>query len=51
MIGTGSCGVGVIVAGKDFIQNGPNAINNFKWKYCEMRTHRKDLMLTILPWI
>ena len=49
-IGTGSCGVGVIMAAKDIIDKGPLAINNFRWRYCEMDLYRKHLMLQILSW-
>ena len=48
MIGVGSCGIGVIMAARDFIRNGPATVDNIKWKYCDMDKHRKDLMLQIL---
>ena len=50
MIGVGSCGIGVIMAARDFIRNGPATINNIKWRYCNMDKHRKELMLQILRW-
>ena len=50
MIGMGSCGVGVIMAARDFIVRGPSSINNFQWQYCEMHVHRRNLMLQILKW-
>jgi len=50
IIGTGSCGVGVIMAARDFIENGPATVNNIKWRYGDMDTYRKNLMLTILEW-
>ena len=50
MIGVGSCGIGVIMAARDFIRNGPATVDNIKWKYCDMDKHRKDLMLQILRW-
>jgi len=50
MIGIGSCGIGVIMAARDIINNGPLSINNFQWRYCDMDFHRKDLMLHILKW-
>lgn len=50
MIGVGSCGIGVIMAARDFIKNGPFAINNFQWRFSEMDLHRKQLMLQILNW-
>jgi len=48
MIGMGSCGVGVIMAARDFIERGPSTVNNFQWQYCEMHVHRRNLMLQIL---
>ena len=50
MIGVGSCGIGVIMAARDFIRNGPSTVNNIQWKYCYMDQHRKSLMLQILRW-
>lgn len=50
MIGVGSCGIGVIMAARDFIRNGPATVNNINWRYCNMDKHRKDLMLQILRW-
>lgn len=50
MIGTGSCGIGVIMAAKDFLKKGSSCIRNFQWRYCDMDLHRKDLMLQILNW-
>lgn len=50
MIGAGSCGIGVIMAARDFIQKGPCSVNNFQWRFCDMDKHRKDLMLQILCW-
>ena len=50
MIGAGSCGIGVIMAARDFIQKGQCTVNNFRWRYCDMDKHRKDLMLQILYW-
>ncbi|KAK3736982.1 hypothetical protein QZH41_015632, partial [Actinostola sp. cb2023] len=48
--GTGSCGIGIILAARDFIDNGPSAANNIKWKYSEMNYHRLNLMKQILKW-
>lgn len=48
--GAGSCGVGVILAAKDFIEEGSKAVNNLSWKYKDMRLHRKQLMLQIISW-
>ena len=50
MIGVGSCGVGVIMAARDFSQNGPISVNNIQWRFCDMDKHRKNLMLQILRW-
>ena len=50
MIGTGSCGIGVIMVAKDFLEKGSSCIRNFQWHYCDMDLHRKDLMLQILNW-
>lgn len=49
-VGVGSCGIGVIMAARDFILNGPLSIHNFQWRYCDMDFHRKDFMLQILNW-
>ena len=49
--GTGSCGVGVILAARDFLYKGvTGAVYQFGWKYTEMRLLRKQLMLQILRW-
>lgn len=50
MIGVGSCGIGVILAARDFVRNGPTTVNNIRWRYCDMNIHRKELMLQILKW-
>ena len=50
IIGSGSCGIGVIMASRDFIRNGPACVNNIPWRYCNMDQHRKELMLQILKW-
>ena len=50
MIGTGSCGIGVIMAANDFIYRSFSCINNFQWRFSEMDIHRKNLMLQILNW-
>ena len=49
--GSGSCGVGVILAARDFVFKGAsNAVHQFGWKYTEMRTLRKQLMVQIIKW-
>ena len=50
MIGTGSCGIGVILAAKYFIEKGSSCIGNFQWRFCDMNVHRTNLMLQILNW-
>ena len=50
MIGSGSCGIGVIMAARDFIRIGSSNVNNILWRYCNMDTYRKELMLQILRW-
>lgn len=50
MIDVGSCGIGVIMTARDFIRNGPAAVNNIKWGYSNIHNHRKELMLQILRW-
>ena len=48
--GSGSCGVGVILAARDIIALGSQAVNNLTWKYGDMRKLRKKLMLDIIQW-
>ena len=48
--GSGSCGVGVILAAKDFIELQSKAVNNMSWKYKDIRLYRKQLMLQIISW-
>ena len=50
MIGEGSGGIGIIMAARDFIRNGPSTMNNIQWKYCNIDQHRKSPMLQILRW-
>ena len=50
MIETGSCGIRVIMAAKDFLQRGSSCVGNIQWRYCDMDLHRRDLMLQILEW-
>ena len=50
MVGVGSCGIGVIMAARDIIQNGSLCINKFQWRFSDMDKHRKTLMLQILDW-
>lgn len=50
MVGVGSCGIGVIMAARDFIQDGPKTVNNIKWRDSNMHNHREELMLQILKW-
>lgn len=48
IVGSQSCGVGVVLAARDFIRNGPKAA--MTWKYSEMNYHRIELMIKILNW-
>lgn len=48
MIGSGSCGIGVIMAARDFINNDSSNVNNILWRYYNMDKYRKELMLQIL---
>ena len=49
-VGVGSCGIGVIMAARDFIQDRPKTVNNIKRRYSNIHNHRKELMLQILKW-
>ena len=47
--GSGSCGIGVIVAARDFILKRPtNAVCKVGWKYTQMRKLRKQKMIQII---
>jgi len=50
MIGIRSCGIGVIMAAWDMIQNGSLYTNNFQWRFSDMDQHRKTFMSQILEW-
>ena len=50
MAGVKSCGIAVIIAARDFIQDGPKTVNNIKWRDSNMHNHRNELMLQILKW-
>ena len=47
MIGAGSCGTGIIMAGRHFLEKDPSCINSFKWKYGDMDLHQQNLKLQI----
>lgn len=49
-VGSGSCGVGVILAVRDFIRYDKNDLPNFAWKYENMSELRKQLMVQVLKW-
>ena len=51
MVGVGSCGIGVIMAARDFIQDGPK-LSTISSGHIPiiMHNHRKELMLQILKW-
>ena len=36
MVGMGSCGIGVILAAKDFLEMGSLCIRKFQWRFCNM---------------
>jgi len=47
--GSGSCGVDVILAARDFIIKGAaRALNKFEWQYTKTRHLRKQLMIQII---
>ena len=48
--GVASCGVGVILAARDFITLGSLAEGNFRWSYRNTRRLRKQLMVQIISW-
>jgi len=49
--GMGSCGIGVILAARDFIFKGATkAAHQFGGEYSEMRHLRKQLMFQIIKW-
>ena len=45
--GSGSCGVGVILAAKDLCLSS-NTVPKFLWSFSEITTHRKKLMLELI---
>ena len=49
--GSGSCGVGVILAARDFLSKVAFvAMPQFEWQYSQMRCLRKQLMLQVIKW-
>ncbi|KAK3754732.1 hypothetical protein QZH41_019373 [Actinostola sp. cb2023] len=48
--GSGSCGIGVIMAAKDLMEHGNKIIHNFTWSFAESSHHRNQIMLQILKW-
>ncbi|XP_031560199.1 uncharacterized protein LOC116296333 [Actinia tenebrosa] len=49
-VGSGSCGVGVILAAKDmFIQR--TSLPTFFWTFDEMEKHRKEILFKIIQWM
>ena len=49
--GSGSCGVGVILAARDFISNlSVHGLPRFQWRFKDSRLYRKQLLLQILKW-
>lgn len=50
-VGSGSCGLGVILAARDFIHKGVAAVNSMTWNYSEMVHHRAETLKNIvLDW-
>ena len=47
--GCGSCGMGVILAGKDFLSSGAR-IPSFSWCFQEMTKHRQYLLHQFVQW-
>lgn len=47
--GCGSCGMGVILAGKDFLSSGAR-IPSFSWCFQEMTKHRQHLLHQFVQW-
>ena len=49
--GNGSCGVGVILAARDFIQQvTKSSLPRIWWDFKQSRLHRKRLLLQVLKW-
>ena len=44
LIGSGSCGVGVILAALDFMTSSQPQVVSRSWNFSEMTAHRKDIM-------
>nr|XP_058962552.1 uncharacterized protein LOC131789459 [Pocillopora verrucosa] len=44
LIGSGSCGVGVILAALDFMTSSQPKVVSRSWNFSEMTAHRKDIM-------
>lgn len=44
VIGSGSCGVGVILAALDFMSSVQSQLVKWPWSFSEMTVHRKDIM-------
>ncbi|KAK3727925.1 hypothetical protein QZH41_016377 [Actinostola sp. cb2023] len=50
LIGSGSCGVGVILAAKDFSSSEDSRDVSFSWTFSDMTYHRKQLMFELLKY-
>ena len=48
--GCGSCGMGVILAAKDFMNIGQATIPHFKWLFKDMKDHRQRLLYQFVEW-
>ena len=48
--GCGSCGMGVILAAKDFLNVGGAIIPQFNWRFGDMTKHRQQLLYQFVQW-
>lgn len=48
--GCGSCGMGVILAAKDFLNVGQTTIPHFNWLFKDMTDHRQRLLYQFVEW-
>jgi hypothetical protein len=48
--GCGSCGMGVILAAKDFLNVGQTTIPDFKWLFKDMTDHCQRLLHQFVQW-
>lgn len=50
-VGAGSCGVGVILAARDFLEGAPAVNPNFRWAFGEMNRFRIEMMVKVKSWM